>query len=245
MASDVTPGDVLTMALQTAGIVGEGQVARAAQINTAFTRLNWMLFQWRMKRWLVYRLVSTGFASTGAVSYTVGPGGNYDLPFRPDRIEAAFLRQETQPDPLKVDYPLSLLESREDYDRIAMKQLSSFPAYVWYDPDLPLGRLYPWPVPQNALYSVYITTKLVVDEFTSTAEVINAKFPPEYFQAIEQNLAVILREAYTLPPKPLLVQMAKASTNVLRGANAAVPRLQMPQELLRPGIYNVYSDQVR
>lgn len=64
------------------------------------------------------------FAATGAQSYTVGAGQSINIT-RPDRIEAAFVRlvNGTQ----AVDYPLDLLGSREDYNKIALKGLSTFP----------------------------------------------------------------------------------------------------------------------
>lgn len=245
MALDVTPRDVCSLALQDAGIVGENQTPTAYQMNRAFTRLNWLLMQWRVKRWLVYRLRTQGLTSTGAESYTVGPGGQYDIAVRPDRLEAAFFRQLTLPAAQQVDYPLELIQAREDYNRIALKGLTSFPAYVWYDNALPLGELRPWPIPQASLYAVYITVKEPVEEFADLADVMNSRFPGEYFKALELNLAVELRESYSLAPKPVLVQLAKAATNVLRGSNAQIPRLQVPSELVRPGIYNPYSDQIR
>ena len=86
--------------------------------------MNMMLAQWQRKRWMVYSLDDVAFTPTGAASYTVGLGGTVNIP-RPDRIEAAFVRLTNGAMP--VDYPLALLEAREDYNKIALKNLQTFP----------------------------------------------------------------------------------------------------------------------
>jgi len=45
--------------------------------------------------------------------------------------------------------------------------------------------------------------------------------------------------------KPITMALAKEALNVLRMGNAQVPNLRMPDDLIRPGIYNPYSDQIR
>ena len=119
-----TAGSIINLALKMAGVLGVGQTASAEDSNDALTLLNAMLAQWQRKRWLVYSLDDVSFAATGAQSYTVGTGQNINIT-RPDRIEAAFVRlvNGTQ----AVDYPLDLLGSREDYNNIALKGLSTFP----------------------------------------------------------------------------------------------------------------------
>jgi hypothetical protein len=237
-----TANDIVDLSLRDAGIIGVGQVALAEDANRGLMRFNFMLGQWQVQRYLVWHLVDVAKVSTGAQSYTVGPGGDFNVAAAPDRLEAAFFRQLAnagQP----IDYPLEILESREDYNSIALKSLTTFPSYVFYDSDYPLGRVFPWPIPQAVLYEVHLTLKAVLAQVANLATVLN--LPLEYFEAITSNLAVVLRDAYDLPPKPVLVARAKKSLAVLRGARAQIARLTMPVELVRPGIYNPYSDQIR
>jgi|ERR1700722_289285 len=237
--------DIINLSLFDAGIIGTGQVASAQDSNNAFTRLNFMLGEWQMQRWLIWGTTDNSVVSTGAQSYTVGPGGNIPYAEVPDRLEAAFFRQLVQSQPNQIDYPLELLQSREDYNNIALKNLQSFPQNIFYDPQdgVTLGAIYPWPVPAPNIYEIHITLKRILSEFTSLSETIS--LPVEYYNALHWNLCVRLRAAYDLPPKPMDIALAKKSLAVIRGANAAIARLTMPQDLVRPGIYNPYSDQIR
>lgn len=215
-------------------------VALAEDINDAFNYLNEMLGQWQRQRWLIFHLVDSSVTSTGANSYTVGPQGDFNVAIRPDRLEAAFLRQMVPSVPNQVDYPLEIIEARETYNLIALKQLQSFPDSIYYDAAFPLGIVYPYPVPQANIYSVHITLKAVLSQIVNLAAVVN--LPLEYFAAIRFNLAQRLRMEYDLPPKMSLDKLAKSSLNIIRNANTQIPRLQMPIEVTRPGLYNFFND---
>lgn len=235
-----TPQDIIRQALKKAGVLGVGQVALAEDTNDAFYDLNDMLGQWQRKRWLIYHLVTYSYTSTGAQSYTVGPGGNFPVSPRPDQIESAFFRQIISSNPNQVDYPLAPIFAREDYNLISLKTLATFPQYYFYDSAFPTGNLYPWPIPLASIYSIFITVKETLGAFTSLSQTIS--LPAEYFAALKFNLAVRLRQGYQLQPDIALIALAKDSLNVIRNANTQIPRLQIDSSLLRPGIYNVFSD---
>lgn len=240
--------DIITLALKDAGIVGVGQAPSATDSNDALTRLNWMISQWATKRFLVWHEVSLSVVSTGAQSYTLGVGGNFNYPSssnaaRPSKIESAFFRQTNIQAPNQPDYPVEVLQSRDDYNMIALKALVAFPSYVFLDADFPLANVFFWPLPQPSIYTLFVSVKaqlLNVDNLAQTLVI-----PPEYFAALHSNLGVLLRDAYGLPPKAINVGKAKAALSALRNANTQVPRLQVPAELLRAGSYNPYSDQIR
>jgi len=61
--------------MQECGRLGTGQTASGEDMSKAWARLQFMLQQWQQKRWLVYHLVTYTIVSTGATSYTFGPGG--------------------------------------------------------------------------------------------------------------------------------------------------------------------------
>jgi hypothetical protein len=236
-----TPQDIIRQALKKAGVLGVGQTALAEDTNDAYYDLQDMLGQWQRKRWLIWHLVDYAFTSTGAISYTVGPGGNFAISPRPDRIESAFFRQTVgNIPPNQIDYPLDIIEAREDYNRITLKQLQSFPQYLFYDSAFPTGLIYPWPVVQANLYEIHITVKETLAQFTSLNQTIN--LPLEYMAALKFNLAVRLKQAYQMQPDAALIALAKDSLNVIRNANVQIAQLQCPPGLKRNGLYNIYSD---
>lgn len=235
-----TPADIIALALVDAGIVGQGQTASPEDTNNAFRRLNMMMSTWARKRWLVYHLIDVVKVSTGAQSYTLGPGGDFDTP-RTDRIEAAFVRQLLPQSAQPVDYPLNVLTSREDYNRITLKSLGTWPYAVFYDSDWPMGRVYVWPEPAASQFEIHLSLKQPLNQFANLAD--NLNLPPEYEAAILHNLIVRLRSAYQMPGDPVQVALAKDALNVLRGANTQIPTLRMPGALM--GVrraYNVFSD---
>ncbi len=121
-----------------------------------------------------------------------------------------------------------------------MRPTIIFPSYIFYDSAYPVGYVYPWPIPQANLYEVHITVKETLTQFATLNQEI--LLPNEYYAALLYNLAVRLRSAYQLPPDPVTIGLAKAALAIIRGANTQIPRLVLPNEINRGGVYNVYSD---
>ena len=237
-----TPQKLINLALKKIGVLAAGQTPLADDITDAFDELNLMLGEWNAQRWLVYHLVTQSTPSTGAESYTIGPGAGttIQVPLRPNTIESAFFRQNNIT-PLSPDYPLEVVLAREDYNRIRLKNLSAFPQYLFYDSGWPVGTLYPWPLMMSGLYELFVSYKDTLRSMQSTDMQVN--LPPQYYTAILYNLALRLRPGYQLPMDPVLMALAQASLSVVRESNAQVRRLRMPSNLISRGSYNPYSDQ--
>lgn len=233
--------DLIALTLKDAGVVGIGQTPQAEDTNDALTRLNQMLYQWQVKRWLVFHLVTLSKTATGAQSYTVGPGGDFNISVRPDKLEAPgnFIRQLSGAGN-EVDYGLKLIDAREEYNQISLKSLSSFPQAVFYEATLPLGRAYIWPIPDSQ-YAIHLLMKAVL---TGTLTLNDTPvIPNEYLEAMRLNLAVRTRIAYQMTPDVMLNGLANEALNTIRNANTQVPALQVPIELRRPRLYNILADQ--
>lgn len=235
-----TPQDIIRLALKAVGVAALGQPLNAEDTSDAYAVLQAMLGQWQRRRWLIWHLVDVAFVSTGAQSYAVGPNQNFNVATRPDRLEAAFFRLIQPTGGLAVDYPLEILEAREDYNDIGLKTLDSFPRYIFYDASFPIGNVYPWPIPQASLYEIHLTLKEQLLQFSSIAQQV--VLPLEYFEALWSNLAMRLFPLYTRPTDPGVRALAAASMETIRTANAQIPRLTMPPELGRGALYNIYGD---
>ena len=55
--------DILNLAFKDAGILGVGQTLLDEDSNDGLTRLNMMIAQWRVKRWMVWHLVDKSVVS--------------------------------------------------------------------------------------------------------------------------------------------------------------------------------------
>lgn len=241
-----TGRDIINQALWKAGITGRGITPSATDTQDALADLNDMLGQWRTQRFMQWSLLNTGFIGDGRVTpYSVGPGGDYNMTPRPNRIESAFLRQLQNVGSNFVDTPLKVLEAREEYDRVNLKTLRSFPMAVFLDTVTPLAQLYvyPWPYPAGQ-YAVYITTKNTMPVIALATDM--SAFPEGYVPCIKFNLARRLRQAYGrgLKPDPELIRLANDALDVVIQANLQIPEVEMPVSLLQNGSgYNIFSDQ--
>lgn len=234
-----TFSDIITLALKNAGVIGLGQTPTAEDMNDACALLNDMIAQWQQRRYLVYRLVEKTVPCNGSQFYTIGPGGDISVAQRPAEINAAFARQTINNVPNQIDYPISILPSRETYSQIAMKSLQSFPEWGWWDADTPLGKFYVYPVITNQ-FTLHVVFREQLQTVVSLTDQIT--LPAEYREALMYNLALRLVGAYATPLNPVLPGLARAALETIRSINAQVPTMGMPT-VLRKGVhYSIFSD---
>lgn len=230
--------DLINYTLRLAGILGVGQSPLAQDEQDAQTTLALMAQQWQRKRWLVFRLDDlTVQIQPWKTSYTIGTSEPVDIIYpRPGTIETATLRQLTGlgvPGGFPVDYPLQKIWSREEWNSIPLKRLGSWPARFFYDPTLPNGTIYLWPIPIQTLFELHIAPVQSITALPPGQEITDI-MPPEAQEALAYNLATRLRVNYRLPPDPSMISLALASLNTLRTLNFGVRTLRMPVGLAAP-----------
>lgn len=238
-----TGADIVNEAFRKSGLLGLGQTMDGSDNVSALADLNDMLAQWNVKRWMVWAEVDVGFTSTGAASYSVGPAGNYNVTPRPDRVEAAYVRQLAASPGLNVDTPLEVIASREEYSRLSLKTLVSYPLYVFLDTSYPTAALYCYPTPNATQYEVHLILKGVMPVI-AMATVLS--MPGAYIAAMKFNLAKRLRQAYGkgLKPDMELNGLARDALDTVKQSNLQIPELVMPKTLITMSSgYNIYSDQ--
>jgi hypothetical protein len=251
-----TVGEALFLALRMAGRINDQQsVSEASKdVSDAFTLLMAMMAQWQRKRWLVWSEQEIALISTGDVSYTIGRHQQFNTA-RPDKIHAAFVRlkghggfgtggatlAEQLPFPLgaqptsgsgggnMVDIPLAIIESREDWSLVSIKDLKSIPSAVFYDSAFPVGLVYFWPVPIANDYELHLVLKITLPAYEGLDDPLN--MPPEYTAAIIDNLACRVIVASGGQISRELAGQARASLEVIKMTNAQIPLLGMPAAL--------------
>jgi hypothetical protein len=217
---------LLILALRLAGRINDTQ--RVSDTSTdmadALSFLTMMLAQWQRKRWLIWNETETAKVATGNQWYSVGPGGDFDMP-RPDKLHGGFTRFK----PFgahSVDIPLAIIEAKEDWAEITIKDLGSIPAALFYDSAFPMGRVTFYPVPQASQYEMHILTKTPLPVYLAINNAIS--LPPEYADAIASNLAIRLPGAQL---NPVLLGQARSSLETIKLANAQIPLLSLPKIL--------------
>lgn len=164
----VTARDLCIDAISESGALGVGQTPLSEDIEAAFTRLRRIVAVWQTNRWLVPSLQNVKFNSTGAISYSIGLGGDINIP-RPDDIKASYVVQlNTGSNP--VSLPLQKIFSYESYALIAVKNLPSLPDHFFYDAAFPLANYFPWPSPQAGQYELHIIIKSLLGFGTTIIE---------------------------------------------------------------------------
>lgn len=238
----ITGASLVDLVLRDSGAFGTGQTPNGQDVADCKFRLNLLIGNWQAKRWISYRLVDTAFQCDGSLNYTVGPGGDFNIP-RPAQVKAAYVRQLQPASPYSVDFPLAIIQSREDYSMIALKNLQAGPSqYLFFDPDIPLGYAYPWPL-SGTQYELHLITQQPLSYVNTLAD--DLAFPDSYQSALYYNLMLSTRNAYDLPVRPFDVQMARSTLNAIRLENGnQMPSLRMPNTLgRRGGSYSVWSNQ--
>jgi len=257
--TNTTARDIITLALQDSGWTALGQSAPQEVINRALKRFNMILSFWATKRWFAWRSVDLAFTSTGAQSYTVGSGGDFNINsdfnadfnedfgsgqpwgFRPVKVVAAYSRLLVSSPAQPVDYFLRQIMAKEDYAKIQLKSQANFPTHFFYDPVTPRGVIYFWPIPLVGQFEMHIIVPQPIVTIPSLDTILY--IPPEYHIVLVLTLARWLRMAAKMPADPELNAMLRNATNGLKNNNAQLPNLQMPSGLVRPGIYNILSDE--
>lgn len=265
---ELSPQALVSAALKKCGALARGTALSGEDYSDALIELNVMLAEWTEMQSLVYVTTTLSLVSNGSPAYTLGPNQAFAIAQRPARILKGYCRQLVQAEEsanafsndfnqdfqvqipagtytgsVNPDYPLEILNSRQDYDEITTKGITTLPSYLYYEPQWPVGVVYFWPIPLATIYELFITVLVPLDVVTPQMKVLN--FPPVYYGAVIYNLARRLAISYGMQPDPRLEALAKTSLNTLRKTNTRIARLKMPSALVRPGIYNPYSDQVR
>jgi hypothetical protein len=220
-----TTGDLITFVLRASGINGVGQTPSAEDSNTGLDMLRMLIAEWQRKRWMIWNLPEVSLVSTGANSYSIGPGQDFDTA-RPDKIHAAWCRLQPFDGPNPVDLPLSIIEAKEDWATIGIKDLKSLPAAVFYDSSWPIGQIYFWPVPPAASYEMHLVVKASLPTYTTLTDPL--ALPPEYMGAVMWSMCVRMQMAYGLPARSDHVAAMKEAINTISLANSQIGLLSMP-----------------
>jgi hypothetical protein len=216
-------------AMRVIGAIASGESPTADELADGLEAMKMMFRHWSAKNIRIPYLTSENFPLTGAQSYTIGSGGNFNT-VRPAAIRGGYVRDSNG-----FDSPLTIIDE-DRYRGISLKGLVSQGAYLWYSPAYPLGKVYLWPVGGSTLY---IDTLKPLSDPATIADTIS--FPPEYDEAIKFQLALRLAPEYGKEPSPLVIAIARSGLNDLETRNFASQFVAVRPEIIKVagGRYNI------
>lgn len=168
-------------------VVQQNEALSGDNLDTALYALNSMVDSWSNNRLMIYSIKEYVFPLTGAPSYTLGAGGDWDVP-RPMKIETAYARlQPGSPQELDIAMqPLTVLQ----YAGIAVKNTPSTFPFAYYDNNnYPLRTVELFPIPTGPASIVLWLREPLLDLTNLDAEI---NYPPGYERAFRFNLAIEL-----------------------------------------------------
>lgn len=227
-----TARTIITKALRKLHVLGQGQSLTADEAQEALLDLDNMIEQWSLEGGFIYTKTIETFNLTGATSYTIGAGGDFNTT-QPLIIEAMVLNDE------EVDTSLSQL-STEQYASIEQKNTGEYPASFYYDNNHPLGRIYFYPV-AGAQYTVTMYAQKKLEGFTDIGTDYN--LPTGYANALIDNLVIKLASQYGKEPAESIKTGALEAKNAIYKYNTRndTPLMGIDSALLDGSFGNIYK----
>lgn len=225
---------VLTDALKLLGIVAGHEVPTSAEQQDALARLNELIDAWSLHAHTLYvpRRVIVPLVP-GQQTYTVGPGGDLDVPAPMDVAAASYLTVGALP----VEIYLDLVTDQAYVGQPIKTQTGSPPAQLTYTRGAPYGELWVWPVPTVAT-DLVLYWREPVQQFPDLVTPVDLL--PGYARALRTNLAVELAPEFGRPIDPRLLQMAADSLADVKREN--LPLVEIGSGVCGGPAYNILTD---
>jgi hypothetical protein len=176
--------DSITRAMKALGHLGRTEVPTGQEFTDCLYAYNQLLESWSTEKRMSYATLQRSFSLVANTqSYTIGSGGVINVT-RPIDITQAFVRDSNG-----QDFPLTIV-SREVWNTIGLKSTTSdIPQILFYDSTYPLGVVYIYPVPTQALTVFYDST---LNQVTASTGTTSISMPPGYERCFISNLALEL-----------------------------------------------------
>jgi hypothetical protein len=210
---------LIEAAMRQLNIVAAGETPTDAELADGFEALQIMLRRWSAENMNIYFIEQDTLTMDGSSSYTIGSGGDCNTTW-PWRIKGAVVDSE---------YVLQMI-GESLYRRLSTNTISAPPTYLYYNPEYPLGLLYPYP---TAGSSMVIDSLKPLSEPAELAN--NVTFPPPYDAAIKWNLALELAPEFGQEPSAVIAKMAADSLRGIRSQNFASQINEARLDTVLPG----------
>jgi hypothetical protein len=210
----VSRNDIITAALQDLQVIGEGDSPSSYDLQRCTFALNLILKKWAVKTlplWAV-QTINFNFINNVAV-YTMGPGGNVPLGFRPLRITEGWTR-----DINGTDSPLYGM-ARVDYDLLGNKgSTAGTPVNYMFMPTISnsvstaTSTISFYPTPSDSTRKCYLNVHRPLQDVLAGTDEFD--FPQEWFHAIKWNLCAEVAMSYRISENIIMYIRAMAKESL-------------------------------
>lgn len=226
---------IIDRAMRLIGELEPGQSTPALESIDVLVALNALVGSWRLERLMCWATQDESVPLvSGNTSRSLGPSGDF-VTNRPDDVISAYVVYGSS------SIPVDVISSAK-WDAIAVKTSTSDTPYkLYYEPQVPNGVAYLWPVP-TASSTLHLRTKTPFTGFTSVTDA--PSLPPGWDQALATNLAVSIAPENETEAKASVVMAARLSKAAIKLVNSrpieAVTDLAL---LFRSRRSNIFTDQ--
>ena len=189
--------NIINDAMRKLGVLGQGQNLGSDDANNALNALNDMVSSWSVEDGLVFNQTQETFNLTGATSYTIGVGGDFNTT-APLIIESIFTTRG-------LDYPLRRITS-EEYANISTKDTGGIGECYYYQDNNPLATLHIYPAGAG---TVTIYSRKPIASFPDLTTDID--IPSSLKRALVFNLAIEMASEYEKEATMTVMQIAEQS----------------------------------
>jgi hypothetical protein len=220
--------DLITKAMQKAGIITKNEAPASDEAADALDTLNDLWESWSTESLLATSRTKEVFTVTGGVQeYTIGIGGDFDT-IRPILLVDAFVRLGD------IDYNLIKITD-SDEATIPYKGIQGIPQFINYNNGSPLGVISLFPLPESTYELHLITEKPLLAVALNTV----VSLPPGWSRATIYNLAIELAPEYGQEAPPSVQRIAGQSLGNIKRTVAKNRTMDVP--IKTRGGYNIYT----
>lgn len=176
----MTRDDMIAAALRGLEVYGAGESPTATDITNCTQAMNILLKAWGGQGMNLWTNVDKELPLVaGQAAYSIGPSGADLVCNLPLRITDAYLRTAG------VDTKVQIM-SRYDYDTVANKTAQGLVSQVFYDPQIPNGKLYLAAAPNSSATVLHFVSQEAIQDVGSASD--NPYIPQEWYQLLKWSL---------------------------------------------------------
>lgn len=239
----VYASDIIAAALRSIGAIEPNEKPTASEMQNALFTLNQMVDSWQAQRLFIFAIQRYIYNPLVLQqTYTVGIGGNINIPRPPVIASVGVINQPSSTQPIEL--PLDMISEQEWRDIPVKNTVGALPLRVWDDCNFPLRNLNFWPIPNvNISFALYLWQQL--NQFADS-NITLYSFPPAYLRALRYALAVELAAEFPGDDEklPLVSSLANDAIDVIKAINKPTLKMAVDPALVNPkqDLYNWLTD---